>query len=201
VVDVRGTYDDAVAKTIHLREVKHTYLTGDYVHRGEGEKSVGFEIIDQLQFVPPKYIVMPIGNATLISGVYKSLHEMKETGLIKRFPKLVGVQAKGCNPIVQAFNRKKGIPYIKRPKTIATAIACGKPIDAVKALRGLRATRGMTVDVTENEILRARKELGKEGLFVEPSGAVSYAGWKKLGLKGEAVCVLTGHGLKDPKLY
>ncbi|MFC1754465.1 threonine synthase [Thermoproteota archaeon] len=201
IVDVRGTYEDAVAKTVHLRQVKHTYLTGDYVFRGEGEKSVGFEILDQLQFVSPKYIVLPIGNATLMAGVYKSLVEMKETGLIERLPKLVGVQAKGCNPVVDAFNRKQGLPFIKNPKTIATAIACGRPVDAVKALRGLKDTRGLAIDVTENEIIRARKELGKEGLFVEPSGAVSYAGWKKLGLKGESVCVLTGHGLKDTKTY
>ncbi|MFQ5474589.1 MAG: threonine synthase [Candidatus Nanoarchaeia archaeon] len=196
VIKVRGTYDDAVKKTVELRKEKHIYLTGDYVYRGEGEKSVGFEIIDQLQFTPPKYIVMPIGNATLFSSVCKSLVEFKEVGLLKRMPKLVGVQAKGCNPIVQAFSRKKGIPFIKSPKTIATAIACGRPVDAIKALRALKETNGLVVDVTDRQILEARKELGKEGLFVEPSGAVSYAGWKKLGLKGEAVCVLTGHGLK-----
>ena len=200
VVDVRGTYEEALNMTHKLRDSKHVYLTGDYVFRGEGEKSVGFEILDQLQFVSPKYVVLPMGNATLISGVYKALYELKEVGLIQKLPKLVGVQAKGCNPIVKAFNEKKGIPFIKNPKTIATAIACGRPVDAIKALRALKATRGLAIDVTENEILRARDELGKEGLFVEPSGAVSYAGWKKLGLKGESVCVLTGHGLKDPRV-
>lgn len=201
VIDVKGTYDDAVRMSETLRAKKGYYLTGDYVYRMEGEKSVGFEIIDQMQFVPPKYIVMPVGNATLFSGVYKSMIELKEVGMINRIPKLVAVQSSGCSPVVNGFNKKEGIAFVKDPKTVATAIACGHPVDAVKALRGLRATDGLAVSVTDNQIIAARKELAKQGLFVEPSGAVSYAGWKKLGLSGEAVCVLTGHGLKDPRIY
>lgn len=195
---IRGTYDDAVQKTKELRAHKHMYLTGDYAYRGEGEKSVGFEIIDQLEWQAPDYIVLPVGNATLFSATYKALIELKTVGLLKKLPTLVAVQASGCAPLVKAFkdNTNHLVP-IAKPKTIASAIACGNPIDGLKALRALKKTKGLAVAVTDQEALAARKELAtKEGVYAEVSGAVSYAGAKKLGLKGQVVCVVTGHGLK-----
>ncbi|MBI4149951.1 threonine synthase [Candidatus Woesearchaeota archaeon] len=195
---MRGTYDDAVQKTKELRVHKHIYLTGDYAYRGEGEKSVGFEIIDQFNWQAPDYIVLPVGNATLFSSTYKALMELKTVGLLKRLPKLVAVQAAGCAPLVRAYRENADhITPIKKPKTVASAIACGNPVDGLKALRALKKTKGLAVMVTDQEALTARKELAtKEGVYVEVSGAVSYAGAKKLGLKGQVVCVLTGHGLK-----
>ncbi|MBI5398425.1 threonine synthase [Candidatus Woesearchaeota archaeon] len=201
IVPVRGTYEDAVAKTKKLREQKHVYLMGDYAYRGEGEKSVGFEIIDQLNWNIPDYVVMPVGNATLFSAVYKALYELHEVSLIKRIPRLVGVEAKGCNPLVVAYHEgATDIEPVKHPRTIASAINCGNPVDAVKALYALRHSHGIMCDVTDKEMLAAKKELTKEGLWVEPSAAASYAGAKKLGLSGDVVCVLTGHGLKDPTM-
>ncbi len=195
---VRGTYDDAVQKTKELRAHKHVYLTGDYAYRGEGEKSVGFEIIDQLEWQAPDYIVLPVGNATLFSATNKALAELKTIGLLKRMPRLVAVQASGCAPLVRAFEGSNNkITPVAKPKTIASAIACGNPVDGMKALRALKKTKGLAVTVSDQEALAARKELAtKEGLYVEVSGAVSYAGAKKLGLRGQVVCVLTGHGLK-----
>ncbi len=199
IVKVKGTYDDAVLKTKKLYREKHVYLTGDYPYRGEGEKSVGFEIIDQLNFEIPDYIVCPVGNATLIYATFKACNELKQVGLIKKLPKLVGVQAKGCSTVVRAFNSNSEIKIVKKPRTIATAISCGNPVDGLQALYGLKKSDGLAVDVSDREILDARKELGKEGIYAEPGGAVSYAGAKKLKLKGEVVCVVTGHGLKDYK--
>jgi threonine synthase len=199
IAKIKGTYDDAVDKTKEMRIKKHVYLTGDYAYRGEGEKSVGFEIIDQLEWQIPDYIVVPVGNATLISSTFKAVNEFKEVGLINKIPKIVGVQASGCSPLVDAFNSNKEIKPVAKPKTVATAIACGNPVDGLKALDALKKSKGSAVKVTDNEILSARKELGNEGIWAEPSGAVSYAGAKKLGLKGQVVCVLTGHGLKDIK--
>ena len=184
-----------------MREKKGIYLTGDYPYRGEGEKSVGFEIIDQLDWNAPDYIVCPIGNGTLIYAVYKGLFEFKKTGLIKKTPKIIGVQAKGCNPIVSAVKkRKKSFNVVKKPKTVAGAIACGNPVDGLEALDAIYNSKGKAVDVTDKEIISAKKELGKEGIYAEPAGAVAFAGAKKLNLKGAVVCVVTGHGLKYPKL-
>ncbi|MEA3430665.1 MAG: threonine synthase [Nanoarchaeota archaeon] len=197
VVNVKGDYDEALCRTKVLRKERNVYLTGDYPYRGEGEKSVGFEIIDQLNWQVPDYIVCPIGNATLIYSVFKAVSELKAVGLLRKIPKIVGVQAKKCNPLVKAFNDKKELKIVKNPDTVASAIACGNPVDGIKALYGLKKSRGLAVDVTEREILDARKKLGKMGIFAEPSGAVSYAGAMKLGLTGEVVCVVTGHGLKD----
>jgi len=200
---VHGTYEDALAKTKELRKKKHIYLTGDYAYRGEGEKSVGFEIIDQLNWTSPDYIVLPVGNATLFSATYKACYELKILGLLQTIPKLVAVQAFGCKPLVDAYQKgQKKITMVKQPQTLASAIACGNPVDGLKALAALQKTRGLCVDVRDSEILKAREELAREeGIFVEPSGAVSYAGAKKLNLKGTVVCVLTGHGLKDPEKY
>ncbi|MBW3003697.1 threonine synthase [Candidatus Woesearchaeota archaeon] len=200
VVNVKGDYDKALGMTKELRKDRGVYLTGDYPYRGEGEKSVGYEIIDQLNWEVPDYIVCPVGNATLIYSVFKAVSEFKAVGLIKRIPKIVAVQAKKCNPIVKAFNSKTGLKSIKNPSTVASAIACGNPVDGVKALYGLKKSRGLAVDVSDKEILDSRKELGKKGIFAEPSGAVSFAGAKKLGLKGDVVCVISGHGLKDNKV-
>lgn len=202
IVHIKGTYEDAVAKTKEIRRKFHVYLTGDYPYRGEGEKSIGFEIIDQLNWRIPDYIVCPVGNATMIYSVFKALSELKQVGLIKKLPRIIGVEAKGCNPLVKAFNDESDtIRSVKNPDTIASAIACGNPVDGIKALYGIRRTRGEMIDVTDAEILAHRKLLGKEGLFVEPSGAAAYAGATKLGLAGEVVCVLTGHGLKDNKNF
>ncbi|MBI4441385.1 threonine synthase [Candidatus Woesearchaeota archaeon] len=199
IVLVKGTYEDALNRTKELRKKKGTYLTGDYPYRGEGEKSVGFEIIDQLGWRAPDAIVCPIGNGTLIYGVYKAMLELSIVGLLDRMPKIIAVQAQGCSPIVKAFReKKKTFTAVKSPKTIASAINCGNPVDGVKALHALYDTHGTAVSVTDKEIRAAQKLLGREGIYAEPGGAAAYAGALKLGLKGQVVILVTGHGLKDP---
>jgi threonine synthase len=193
---VQGDYTKA-EKQAYLEFVKGTYLMGDYPYRGEGEKSVAYEIMDKIK---ADYICCPVGNATLISAVWKGLKEMKMCNLIRKLPKLVAVQASGCSPLVQAFNKKRDIRGIKDPKTIATAIACGYPIDGSKALEALKESKGYAVSVSDSEILKTRRELAtKEGIDAEPSGAVAYAGFKKLKLPSskKIAIVVSGHGLKD----
>ncbi len=199
IVPVKGTYDDALNLTKDLRRKKGIYLTGDYPYRGEGEKSVGFEIIDQLGWKAPDFIVVPVGNGTLIYGIYKALRELHIVGLLEKVPHIVAVQASGCSPVVKAFAmKKKTFAPSKNPKTIASAINCGNPVDGIKALYALYATRGIAVAVSDNEIHAAQRLLGKEGVYAEPGGAAAYAGALKLGLKGIVVVLVTGHGLKDP---
>ena len=159
---------------------------------------VGFEILDQLQWQTPKNIVCPMGNGTLMYAVYKGCLEMKQAGFIKKMPRLIGVQAKGCNPIVRAFKEKqKEITAIKNPKTIAGAINCGNPVDGLEALHALRQTKGVAEEVTDKQIKQAKKELGEEGVYAETSSAATLAAAKKLGLRGQTIMVITGHGLKE----
>jgi len=184
---------------------------GDYAYRGEGEKGVGYEIMDQIQEqnIKIKNIVVPIGNGTLLSALWRALHEMKYAQLISVMPKIYGVQAAGCSPAYNAWIhykknngvKKKSIKIIEqKPKTIATAIACGNPTDGDKAVSSVIESKGEIITVTDKEILQARRHLATtEALDCEPSGAVSYAGFRKRGLKGKTVCILTGHGLKDTK--
>jgi len=195
---VKGTYGDAVNKTKELRKKKNVFLVGDYPFRGEGEKSVGFEVIDQLNWQVPENIVCPIGNGTLIYATFKACSELKKVGLIQKLPRIFGVQAKGCNPVYLAWKKKlKKVPVIKKPKTIIDSIACGNPVDGLQALHAMKQTKGSCIQVSDEEALQAKEKLASEGIYAELGGCVAFAGAKKLGLKGKTVCIATGHGLKE----
>ncbi len=196
---VFGDYTKALNKTQGLWAKKHTYLAGDYVYRNEGQKSVVFEILDQLKFKSPSQIILPIGMGNLCFATYKGAVEMKEAGLISKIPKIIGVQSVHCNPIEIAFkNNLKYIPVIKNPKTIASAINTGNPNYGLEALYAIRKTKGKVISVTDTELRHAKAQLAHKGLYVEASGAAPYAAAKKLkNLPGKTVMILTGHGLKD----
>jgi threonine synthase len=203
-------YTTASASAERLAKTGYYYLAGDYPYRGEGQKSIGFEIADQFHFKLPDAIVMPIGNGTLMWAVYKALHELSIVGLIQRIPKLIGVQAAGCAPIVHAF--EAGIDGIHepikpvKPRTIASAIEVGNPIDGPKALTAINRTGGFALAVSDREILAARNLLGREGIYAESGGAAATAGLiaamknpkfaKQLNEAKEIVVLVTGHGLK-----
>lgn len=194
-------YAEALKECERYARKTGSYLTGDYPHRSEGEKSVGFEIADQLNWKVPDYVVCPMGNGTLIFAIWDAFNDLKKVKLIDKLPKMIGVQADGCSPIVDAFKKKKRIEPIDNPKTIASAIECGDPVDGEKALNALRESKGFGEKVSDEDIVKTLKMLAKkEGLFVEPSGAVSLSGMLKLKdrLEGTVVCILTGHGLKHP---
>jgi len=199
VVNVRGTYTTALNAVYELADDTGAYIAGDYGYRGEGEKSTGLEIIDQLNWQTPDYIVIPVGMGNHFWGIHQGLKEAKKVGLIKKLPKLVAVQAAGCDTIVEPWKQGKTTPKTRRsPHTIASAISCGKPNFGAEVLYALKKTKGIAETVTDREILLARKKLGKEGIWAEPAGAVAYAGAEKLELNGKVVCIVTGHGLKDP---
>lgn len=207
VVMVDGNFDDA------LRVVRELGANGDlYIlnsinpFRPEGQKTVAFEILDQLEFHVPDRIILPVGNAANIWAVYKAFSEWTEMGWIDRMPKLTGVQAEGSAPIVKAFRAGKD-DYVpeEHPETIATAIRIGNPASGKKALKAIYASGGTAIDVSDEEILAAQKLLGRmEGIGVEPASAASIAGLVKLRALGEidpderVVCICTGHVLKDP---
>ena len=208
VVQVRGNFDQALKIVLELSEKnRRVYLLNSVnPYRVEGQKSLAYEICDQLNHKAPDKVIVPVGNAGNISAVWKGFSEFYELGFISRLPQMIGIQSEGAAPIAQAVKRGRNeIVPIDQPETIATAIRIGFPISWKKALRAIRESKGTAETVTDREILEAQKMLAKyEGLFVEPASASSIAGLKKLIELEEIdkneviVCVATGHGLKDP---
>ncbi len=199
---VKGDYNKAEKTAFNLFKERGWFLMGDYPYRGEGEKSVGFEIADEMT---ADYIIAPIGNGTLIHGIWKGLKEFKKVKLIKKMPRLVGIQSSGCNTVVKAFKKETDLIEPVNPKTIAGAIGCGNPLDGLEALQVLRESDGFAETVTDREIIKAKEILAKkEGIFAEPAGAVSLAGLIKLKkeFKKDAriVLIVSGNGLKTAML-
>jgi threonine synthase len=206
VLAVKGNFDDAL--TI-VREIsrKHplTLVNSLNPFRIEGQKTGAFEIADALGDAPDFHAI-PVGNAGNITAYWKGYKEYKTEGIIRTLPKMLGFQAEGAAPIV------RGHP-VKEPKTIATAIRIGNPASWKQAEAARDESGGLIDAVSDDEILAAYKLLAsKEGVFVEPASAASVAGILKLAKNGffterrttnherriRIVCVLTGHGLKDP---
>ncbi len=207
VISIRGNFDRAL-EMVHELCVSHgIYLLNSInPYRLEGQKTIGFESVDQLGCVPDR-IVLPVGNAGNISAVYKGLCEWRDVGYIDTLPKMTAIQAEGAMPIVNAI--KGNLPEVKveqNPETVASAIRIGAPVNAEKALRAIRETGGAAEFVTDAEILAMQRDLArKEGIGVEPASAASVAGIKKMAEMGlldkdeKIVCVVTGHLLKDPE--
>lgn len=208
VIQVRGNFDQALEFVLKLAEKhKDIYLLNSInPFRIEGQKSLGFEICEQLDNEAPDRIVIPVGNAGNISAVWKGMTEFHKIGYIKKLPKMTGIQAAGSAPIAQAINTgsNKIVP-VEHPETVATAIRIGAPVSWKKAINAIRESKGTAETVSDEEILDAQKILARiEGIFVEPASASSIAGLKKLVKSGvidkdeRVVCITTGHGLKDP---
>jgi threonine synthase len=207
VISIRGNFDRALEMVHDLCLSHGLYLLNSInPYRLEGQKTIGFEAVDQLGYVPDRF-VLPVGNAGNISAVYKGLLELQDMGFIDRLPMMTGIQAQGSSPVVRAI--RENLPEVvpeQQPETIATAIRIGAPVNAEKALTAIRKTGGLAESVTDDEILRMQRDLArKEGIGVEPASAASVAGIRKLAENGmidrdeRIVCVVTGHLLKDPE--
>lgn len=207
VISIRGNFDRALEMVHELCLSHGIYLLNSInPYRLEGQKTIGFEVVDQLGCVPDR-IVLPVGNAGNISAVYKGLCEWKEIGYIDRLPKMTAIQAEGAAPVVAAI--KGQLPEViveQNPETVASAIRIGAPVNAEKALRAIRETGGTAESVTDAEILAMQRDLARyEGIGVEPASAASVAGIRKMAEMGlldkdeKIVCVVTGHLLKDPE--
>jgi threonine synthase len=207
VVMVDGSFDDALDVVKQLSKERALYLLNSVnPYRPEGQKTVAFEIVDQLDFDVPDRIILPVGNAANIWAVYKALKEWKSLGWIDRMPMLTGIQAAGSAPVVRAFQEgKRDFVPEEHPETVATAIRIGNPASGKKALQAIYDTKGYAAAVTDDEIIAAQKLLGRsEGVGVEPASAASVAGLFKLVHDGiisrdeRVVCICTGNVLKDP---
>ncbi|MEM3072186.1 MAG: threonine synthase [Candidatus Bathyarchaeia archaeon] len=208
VIEVEGNFDDALRLVSGLTDTRRDVKLLNSINpfRIEGQKTLSMEIMEQLK-LKPNLIVLPVGNAGNITAVWKGLKEFNSLGLIGETPRLIGVQAEGAAPIAHAYRTGKlNIEPVPNPETMATAIRIGNPANWKRALRAVRDSKGAMVTVTDEEIVKAQKMLARaEGLFAEPASAATVAALPKLletGLadKSEvALCVATGHGLKDPE--
>jgi threonine synthase len=208
VIQVRGNFDESLDAVLKLSEKHRSIYLLNSINpfRIEGQKSLGYEICDQLNQEAPDRIIVPVGNAGNISAIWKGFTEFHELGIIKALPKMTGIQAAGSAPIARAIkDGSDTIVPVSAPETVATAIRIGAPVSWKKALNAIRDSDGTAETVTDEEILSAQKLLARvEGLFVEPASASSIAGLIKLVENGvidkdeRIVCVTTGHGLKDP---
>ncbi|OYT38412.1 MAG: threonine synthase [Desulfurococcales archaeon ex4484_58] len=179
----------------------------------EGSKTISYEIIEQLNWRVPSQVFVPVGAASLLTGVYRGFIDFNETGLINGYPKLVAIQPKGNYPFVRAWIEKKPAkpeaiePWPHPPETIATGLEDTYPWDGDYGLKALYETNGYGVVVSDQEIIEAIKLLARyEGIFAEPSGAAGLAGLikaleeKRIDRDEEIVVLVTGHGLKDPEI-
>ncbi len=173
-------------------------------YRLEGQKTVVFELMEQLNWQVPDHVIVPGGNLGNSSALGKGFLELRDLGLIASVPRISVIQAAGANPLVRSMRETNGKELITvNPETRATAIRIGNPASWRKAVAVLKNTGGVAEDVSEDEIATAKAELGAEGIGCEPASAATLAGLKKLVRSGfvksqeTVVLVLTGHMLKD----
>jgi threonine synthase len=209
VVQIKGNFDQALKIVQEICLKRPVYLLNSLnPFRLEGQKTAAFEIRDQLGRQVPDKLIVPVGNAGNISAIWKGFKEFHELGLTERLPQMVGIQAEGAAPIVSSVKRGlKEVKFVEKPETVATAIRIGSPLNWKKALKAVKESNGLVETVSDSEILDAQRMLAQhEGLFVEPASAASVAGLIKLVKMGlidkdeKVVCILTGHGLKDPEI-
>jgi len=211
ILEVDGNFDACLDIVAELADRGEAYLLNSInPFRLEGQKTIGLEILEQSRAATgewPDRIVLPVGNAGNTAALYKCFRELVAAGEMdeSEMPALTGVQAEGAAPMVEAV--REGNESVRRwddVETIATAIRIGNPVNAPKALPGIRATDGTAVAVSDEEITDAQRALAEDGVGVEPASAASVAGLKKLRADGEidadeqVVCLTTGHLLKDP---
>ncbi|MCK4477046.1 threonine synthase [Candidatus Bathyarchaeota archaeon] len=174
----------------------------------EGPKTMAYEIVEQLNWSAPDWVIVPTGSGCLLAGVWKGFKDFRSLDFSHSSPRLVAVQPEGCAPLVRAFRQNKSSFEIEpwgRPTTIAGGLSDVFPWDGDAALTATRETDGSVEAVSDKEILEAQKLLAStEGIFAEPTGVASLAGLIKLVREGvvkrdESIVVLiTGNGLKDP---
>lgn len=198
VIAVQGNFDDALRIVRKITE-EHpiTLVNSVNPYRIEGQKTAAFEICDVLGEAPD-FLAIPVGNAGNITAYWKGFCQYYENGRVVNRPRMIGFEAAGAAPIVLGR-------VVENPETVATAIRIGNPASWDGAVRAAKESGGFIDCVTDEEILAAYRLLASsEGIFAEPASAASLAGVIKHREKGffqqgqKVVCVLTGHGLKDP---
>jgi threonine synthase len=223
-VQIEGDFDDAMARVQEVSRELGIYLVNSVnPFRLEGQKTIMYRVLEALHWETPDWIVVPGGNLGNSGAFGKAFHELRELGLIERIPRLAVINAGGARTLfdlveIGGVRWNDGQPDTKRiesyycemdasarrASTIASAIEINRPVNLHKCLRALQWCRGVVRQVSDQEILDAKAQVGAGGLGCEPASAASVAGTKLLVEEGvistdeRVVCILTGHELKDP---
>ncbi len=196
MLQVRGNFDQALRIVRELpTHAPITVVNSVNPFRIEGQKTGAFEIVDCLGDAPDVHCI-PVGNAGNITAYWRGYLEYRSVGRSRRLPQMLGFQAEGAAPIVLGH-------VVEEPETVATAIRIGNPASWYAATAASSESGGSISSVSDQEILAAYRFLAEEeGIFCEAASAASVAGLMKVGVPegSTVVCVLTGHGLKDPDL-
>ncbi len=205
VISVQGNYEETFELSKSAIDKWGWYNRNAAInpYLSEGKKTVALEIMEQLDWVVPDFIAISVGDGCTIAGLWKGLCDLYEIGFIDKKPRLISAQAEGCYPLNRAI--ETGEPWHPMEEnTLADSIAVGVPRNAEKALMAIQESNGITVNVSDKEIMDAQKVLGKAaGVFGEPAGVTATAGLIKLSQEGKLpknaviVSVVTGNGLKD----
>ena len=197
VLEIEGNFDVALELTKEMSEAHPITLVNSVnPYRIEGQKTAAFEVVEARGRAPDLH-VMPVGNAGNITAYWRGYNESRAMGTAESLPKMYGFQAEGANPIV------RGEPVADQT-TVATAIRIGNPASWTGATGAASESGGLISSVSDKEIIEAYGALASEGIFVELASAASVAGLRQLKQRSfvpsgsSVVCVLTGHGLKDP---
>ena len=223
-LQIEGDFDTCLARVRQVSGQLGLYLMNSVnPFRLEGQKTIMYRILEALNWQTPDWIIVPGGNLGNSSAFGKAFAELLKLGLLKRIPRLAIINAAGANTLYELFNERKvgwnngavnnaaiSAFYAARERghirahTIASAIEIGRPVNLKKALRSLEVMKGVVAQVSDQEILEAKALLGRHGFGCEPASAATVAGLEQLLEKKiispheRVVCVLTGHGLKDP---
>jgi threonine synthase len=201
---IRGDFDAAMQLVREASDRLGIYLVNSInPFRIEGQKTIVWELLQDLEWNAPDWIVVPAGNLGNTSAFGKALREAFDAGWITKMPRLASIQATGANPFYRSYVEGFSMRHRIAAETIASAIRIGDPVSHRKAVSAIQQTNGIVEQVTDDELMLAKREIDEMGIGCEPASATTLAGVKKLRAAGvmrdgeRIVCVLTGHLLKD----
>ncbi len=200
---IPGTREDTAAAVLKAAENNYYASHSWNPFFFHGTKTFAFEVCEQLGWKSPDTVILPVGNGTLLLGAYIGFMELKAAKIIKKIPRIIGVQSANCAPLHRAFKENSGeIPVIKGEKTLAEGIAIAAPIRGKQIIEAVKNTNGDFIAVTEAEIKQSLEEMCQKGYYIEPTSASTIAGIKRYlqechrAQHEVVVSLFTGHGLK-----
>jgi threonine synthase len=205
LIRIRASYDVAYDLSLEASEKFGWYSrnSGFNPYLGEGKKTAALEICEQLDWQPPDFVFVPVGDGCILGGMWKGLCDLYQLSWIPQRSRMIGIQAEGASPVVKAFEENAPIVPCEA-STLADGIAVGQPRDGEKALRAMRESGGLALRVSDEEIREALRRLpAATGIFAEPAAAAAFAGFVKMCEAGKLpadariVLLITGNGLKD----